>query len=55
MFQTLAGWGDGPSLHLHVKDINGSGSLCGSRLGYLASDFTEYDHFSERGRRKSVS
>lgn len=49
MFQTLTGSGDGPSLHLHVKDINGSESLCGSGLRYLASDFTEHDRFPPSG------
>lgn len=37
-----------PLLHLNVKDINGSESLCGLGLRYLASDF-EHDHFPPRG------
>lgn len=53
MFQTLTGWGDGPLLNLHVKDINGCESLCGSGLRYLASDFY-WTWFFQRRRKKSA-
>lgn len=48
MFQTLAGWRDGPWLHLDVKDIDSCESLSGSRLRYLSSDFTEHERFPKK-------
>lgn len=48
MFETLTGWRDGPRLHLHVKDIDSSESLCGSRLRCHSSDFNEHEHFFKK-------